>query len=340
MVRPDQDGGPALDALERHRCRPSSARPSRSAAPAAASRYTKAEFIEIVERSIDASQPTKSDRGKRARLEGIRDGGRRATARIIASSSARSRTSIRWACIPAIHHRRAGADADRQRNTRSCATPRSRCCARSASRPAAPTCSSPSIRPTDACRHRDEPARVAFLGARVEGHRLPDRKGRRASSPSATRSTRSPTTYRRRDARPRSSRPSITWSPRSRASPSRNSRRRRRLTTSMKSVGEVMAIGRTFQGSLQGVALARDGPHRPRRDRDRGAWRDDDKNAMRAALWRAGRRIASCRWRQALRLAADEEENGRRLQDRSVVHRADPRRSSMKAKMRPHGLAA
>jgi carbamoyl-phosphate synthase large subunit len=27
-------------------------------------------------------------------------------------------------------------------------------------------------------RHRDEPARVAFLGAGVEGHRLPDRQGR------------------------------------------------------------------------------------------------------------------------------------------------------------------
>ena len=43
------------------------------------------------------------------------------------------------------------------------------------------------------------------------------------------------------------------------------------LTTSMKSVGEVMAIGRTFQESLQkALRGARDRPHRPRRDRDRG----------------------------------------------------------------------
>ncbi len=39
-------------------------------------------------------------------------------------------------------HGRAGADADGTRNTRSCATPLARCCARSASRPAAPTFSS------------------------------------------------------------------------------------------------------------------------------------------------------------------------------------------------------
>ena len=37
-----------------------------------------------------------------------------ATAPTTASSSARSRTSIRWASTPAIRHRRAGADADRQ----------------------------------------------------------------------------------------------------------------------------------------------------------------------------------------------------------------------------------
>ncbi len=45
---------------------------------------------------------------------------------------------------------------------------------------------------------------------------------------------------------------STTWSPRCRVSPSRNSRAANsRLTTQMKSVGEVMAIGRSFQESLQ-----------------------------------------------------------------------------------------
>jgi carbamoyl-phosphate synthase large subunit len=52
-------------------------------------------------------------------------------------------------------------------------------CARSASRPAARTCSSRSTRPRAHGRHRDEPARVAQLGAGVEGHRLPDRQDRR-----------------------------------------------------------------------------------------------------------------------------------------------------------------
>ena len=43
-----------------------------------------------------------ADRGIGRRLEGVRDGGRPRQATTIASSSARSRTSIRWACIPAI----------------------------------------------------------------------------------------------------------------------------------------------------------------------------------------------------------------------------------------------
>ena len=42
------------------------------------------------------------DRGERARLERVRDGGGARQSRTIASSSARSRTSTRWACIPAI----------------------------------------------------------------------------------------------------------------------------------------------------------------------------------------------------------------------------------------------
>jgi carbamoyl-phosphate synthase large subunit len=48
-----------------------------------------------------------------------------------------------------------------------------------------------------------------------------------------------------------SSRRSTTWSPRCRALPSRSSTADARLTTQMKSVGEVMAIGRNFQESLQ-----------------------------------------------------------------------------------------
>ncbi|MFX4228989.1 MAG: hypothetical protein ACFHHU_14320 [Porticoccaceae bacterium] len=58
--------------------------------------------------------------------------------------------------------------------------------------------------------------------------------------------------HRRRHTGIISSRPSITWSPKCRVSPLKNSRRpMTRLSTQMKSVGEVMAIGRTFQESLQ-----------------------------------------------------------------------------------------
>ena len=71
--------------------------------------------------------------------------------------------------------------------------------------------------------HRDEPARVALLGAGLEGDRLSRSPRSPPSSPSATRSTSSPTTSPA-SRRPRSSRPSTTSSPRCRASPSRNSR--------------------------------------------------------------------------------------------------------------------
>ena len=58
--------------------------------------------------------------------------------------------------------------------------------------------------------HRDESARLALVGAGVEGDRLPDREVRGASSPPATRSTRSRTTSPRKRRR-RSSRRSTTW---------------------------------------------------------------------------------------------------------------------------------
>ena len=44
-------------------------------------------------------------RGIGARLEGVRDGGGARSRRTTASSSARSRTSTRWACIPATRSR-------------------------------------------------------------------------------------------------------------------------------------------------------------------------------------------------------------------------------------------
>ena len=72
--------------------------------------------------------------------------------------------------------------------------------------------------------HRDEPAGVALLGAGLEGDRLSDRQGR---SPPRGRlhARRDHQRHHRRARRPRSSRPSTTWSPRCRASRSRSSPR-------------------------------------------------------------------------------------------------------------------
>ena len=75
-------------------------------------------------------------------------------------------------------------------------------------------------------RHRDEPARVAVLGAGLEGDRLPDREDRRAAG-RRLRARGDPQRHHRR--RPRaSSRRSTTSSSSGRASRSRSSRRRRR----------------------------------------------------------------------------------------------------------------
>ncbi len=63
-----------------------------------------------------------------------------------ASSSARSRTSIRWACTPATRGRSRRSRRFRTPSTSVCVRPRSPARVRSASRPAAPTCSSPTSR--------------------------------------------------------------------------------------------------------------------------------------------------------------------------------------------------
>ena len=67
------------------------------------------------------------------------------------------------------------------------------------------------------------------------------------------------------------------------------------LTTSMKSVGEVMAIGRTFQESLQkalrGLETGLTGLDEIEIEASASG---DDKNAIRAAL--ARRRRTGCSW--------------------------------------------
>ena len=75
-------------------------------------------------------------------------------------------------------------------------------------------------------RHRDEPARVALLGARLQGDRLPDRQDRGQARGRLHARRAAATTSPAARRRPPSSRPSTTSSPRCRASPSRSSRRR------------------------------------------------------------------------------------------------------------------
>ena len=146
-------------------------------------------------------------------------------------------------------------------------------------------------------RDRDEPARLALLGARPR--RRPASRSPRSppSSRSATRSRRSPTTSpgRRRRA---SSRRSTTSSSSGRASPSRSSPApSQRLTTHMKSVGEAMAIGRTFRESFAKAMRSREldsEPELPGSDR-RAAGRASrrPRRSLRPAMleaFRAGRR--------------------------------------------------
>ncbi len=80
----------------------------------------------------------------------------------------------------------------------------------------------PEGRPHD--RHRDEPARVAFVGAGLQGHRLPDCQGRGQAGGGLHARRAARTTSPAARPRRRSSRRSTTWSPRSRVLRSRNSR--------------------------------------------------------------------------------------------------------------------
>ena len=94
------------------------------------------------------------------------------------------------------------------------------------------------------------------------------------------------------------------------------------LTTSMKSVGEVMAIGRTFQESLQkalrGLETGLTGLDEIEIE---GLGRSDDKNAIRAALGTpTPDRLLQVA--QAMRLGWSERRDLHLLQDRSVVPRA------------------
>ena len=113
--------------------------------------YNQGEFEEICKRGLDASPTNRAaDRGVADRLEGIRDGGGPRQRRTTASSSARSRTSTRWACTPATRSPVAPAQTLTDKEYQIMRDASIASCARSASTPAAPTCSSRSTRTTAA----------------------------------------------------------------------------------------------------------------------------------------------------------------------------------------------
>ena len=215
--------------------------------------YTREEFLDIVERGLDASPTTEvlieeSVLGwKEFEMEVVRD--RNDNCIIICSIENLDPMGVHTG---EFDHDRAGADAHRQgipdharRLDRGAARDRGR--DRRIER---------AVRGQSGGRtpghHRDEPARVALLGAGVEGNRLPDRQGRRQARGRLHARRDRQRHHRRARRRPRSSRPSTTSSPRFRASRSRSfPAPSQTLTTSMKSVGEAMAIGRTFQESIQ-----------------------------------------------------------------------------------------
>lgn len=111
-------------------------------------------------------------------------------------------------------------------------------------------------------RHRDEPARVALLGAGVQGHRLPDRQGRGQAGRGLYAGRAEERDHRRQD--PGLVRAMIDYvvTKIPRFAFEKFPQADARLTTQMKSVGEVMAMGRTFSESLQ-KALRGLGPARP-----------------------------------------------------------------------------
>ena len=215
--------------------------------------YNQEEFVAICERGLDASpdQGT-ADRGIGDRLERIRDGG-----------GARQEGQLHHHLLDRelrpdgrahrrLDHRRAGADADRQGIPDHAQRLASRCCARSAWIPAAPTCSSPSIRTT---------ARMVVIEMNPRVSRSSALASKATGFPIAKVAAKLAVGYTLDElqnditggATPASFEPTIdyvvTKIPRFAFEkfPQANSR----LTTQMKSVGEVMAIGRTFQESLQ-----------------------------------------------------------------------------------------
>ena len=144
--------------------------------------YNREEFEEIVAaRAGPVADHRGADRGERARLEGVRDGGRPRQGGQLHHHLLDREHRPDGRAHGRLHHRRPRPDADRQRVPAHAhgldqRAARDRRRDRRIERPVGHQ----SRRRPDG-RDRDEPARVAVVGAGVQGHRLPHRQGRGAS---------------------------------------------------------------------------------------------------------------------------------------------------------------
>ena len=141
--------------------------------------YNKEEFEEICKsRARSFADPRIADRRVAARLERVRDGSGPRHEGQLHHRLLDRKPRPDGRAYRRLDHGRAGADAHRQgipdpaqRIARGAARDRRRY-----GRLERAVRDQPEGRPHG--RHRDEPARVAFVGAGVEGNRLPDREGR------------------------------------------------------------------------------------------------------------------------------------------------------------------
>ena len=214
--------------------------------------YNVEEFREIVERGLDLSPTTEvlieeSVLGwKEYEMEVVRD---KADNCIIVCSI--ENIDPMGVHTGDSHHRRPGPDPDRQGIPADARAPRSRCCARSASRPAAPTCSSRSIRADGrmvVIEMNPRVSRSSALASKATGFPIAKVAARLAVGYTLDELMNDIT-----GATPASFEPSIDYvvTKIPRFAFEKYPGAEPYLTTSMKSVGEVMAIGRTFAESLQ-----------------------------------------------------------------------------------------
>ncbi len=214
------------------------------------------------------------DRRERARLERIRDGGRSRQTRQLHHRLLHREPRSDGGAHRRFHHRRAGTDADRQgipdharRLDRGAARDRGgdRRLERAVRRQ---SCGRPPR------RHRDEPARVALIRACLEGDRIPDRQSRRQACRRLHARRDRERHHRRRNA-------GIVRADHRLRGDEGPALRLREISRCRAGAHHVDEVGRRSDGdrphlpgiAAEGVALAGDGPHRPRRNRDQGTGR-------------------------------------------------------------------